>query len=140
MGKEYWFGEKFLIQVIFPGSGKIPDPRFWTKIPDPKDRSGMSDGQCQYAYFFYRFYVLTIFCLSHYTLQTSWAPCVMALLKHKAWFKSTVYATVLKKEHSQVCEHTVPLLLCTTWPDIILLSDFSARSSLISSTHNQEGG
>ena len=53
LGKEYWFGEKFLIQGIFPGSGKIPDPRFRTQIPDPKDGSGMSDGQCQYQAFFF---------------------------------------------------------------------------------------
>ena len=39
------FKGKFLVLENFLGSGKIPDPRFQTQIPDPMVGSGMSDGQ-----------------------------------------------------------------------------------------------
>ena len=44
-GKNDGFKGKFLVLENFLGSGKIPDPRFQTQIPDPMVGSGMSDGQ-----------------------------------------------------------------------------------------------
>ena len=48
-GKNDGFKGKFLVLENFLGSGKIPDPRFQTQIPDPMVGSGMSDGQSQYC-------------------------------------------------------------------------------------------
>ena len=44
-GKNDGFKGKFLVLENFLGSGKIPDPRFQTQIPDPMVGSGMPDGQ-----------------------------------------------------------------------------------------------
>ena len=48
-GKNDGFKGKFLVLENFLGSGKIPDPRFQTQIPDPMVGSGMSDGQSHYG-------------------------------------------------------------------------------------------
>ena len=41
-GKNDGFKGKFLVLENFLGSGKIPDPRFQTQIPDPMVGSGMA--------------------------------------------------------------------------------------------------
>ena len=46
-GKNDGFKGKFLVLENFLGSGKIPDPRFQTQIPDPMVGSGISDRQSQ---------------------------------------------------------------------------------------------
>ena len=43
------FKGKFLVLENFLESGKIPDPRFQTQIPDPMVGSGMTDGQSHYV-------------------------------------------------------------------------------------------